>query len=442
MKEFTQNIPSLYSKALIASGTCCIMLSTSFCIYAEEEETPHVIHLAETSIIADTNIDMSQTPTTPSIKTHDKMSQNNSIAPETPNMISRCEPFTGKIVGSRVRLRLNPSLDSPIIKELVQGDIWVICGEVDNFYAVRPKNSMRGYIFRTYILDNVVEGNNVNMRSQPDTQAPIITQLHQGEKVSAEMCQDNPKWMEVRIPQDVSFFVAKEYVKRIGNESLAVQLEKKYQEILGKLTDLKDAVDKELQKPFHDIRLTPIANQLKDLSLSATDWNDIIESIQKLILHMQEEYLKLSMIEQTKPVDLPPPQEATLPKEPENSSNREQTTHSNAYTLQLQENKIVEEAIRSGTCRSEAEFYDQEAKKSFSVRGILVPYDRLVRNRPGDFILIDASSKVPLAYVYSTRVALKDLIGKPLTFYVTERPNHYFALPAYFVVDESASLFK
>src|SRR5271156_3313893 len=43
--------------------------------------------------------------------------------------------FTGKVVKNKVRLRHQPNLDSPILKEMNQGDLLVIIGETEDFYA-------------------------------------------------------------------------------------------------------------------------------------------------------------------------------------------------------------------------------------------------------------------------------------------------------------------
>lgn len=75
----------------------------------------------------------------------------------SPPAAPRFEPFTGKITKNKVRLRLQPTYDGPVLKELKRNDLLVILGEVEDFYAVQPPTDIQAYVFRTYVLDNVVE---------------------------------------------------------------------------------------------------------------------------------------------------------------------------------------------------------------------------------------------------------------------------------------------
>src|SRR5690606_31340485 len=61
-------------------------------------------------------------------------------------------PFTGQVTRDRVRMRLQPTLESPVIRELDRGDLLVVVNEVDDFYAVSPPTDMKAFIYRTYVL--------------------------------------------------------------------------------------------------------------------------------------------------------------------------------------------------------------------------------------------------------------------------------------------------
>src|SRR6267154_353385 len=76
-------------------------------------------------------------------------------------------PFTGKVKGRKVRMRLRPDLDSRIIKELSKNELVVVVGEKGEFWAVQAPVGTKAYIFRSFVLDNVVEGNRVNIRLEP-----------------------------------------------------------------------------------------------------------------------------------------------------------------------------------------------------------------------------------------------------------------------------------
>src|ERR1700733_5854842 len=134
-------------------------------------------------------------------------------------------PFTGRISKNRVRMRLTPSLESPIVKELERGDLLLVTNIEEEFYVVKPPQTVKGYIFRTFVLDNVVEGNRVNVRLLPDKEAPVMVQLNQGDRIEGEISPLNSKWLEITPPGSVHFYVIKEYVENIGGPSTLARLQ-------------------------------------------------------------------------------------------------------------------------------------------------------------------------------------------------------------------------
>lgn len=78
------------------------------------------------------------------------------------------------------------------------------------------------------------------------------------------------------------------------------------------------------------------------------------------------------------------------------------------------------------------EFYAEEEQSAMVLTGIVEPYSRPVKNRPGDFLL--KNDAMPVAFLYSTRVNLEKLVGQKITVLASPRPNHNFAFPAYFVI--------
>src|SRR5690606_27647111 len=110
------------------------------------------------------------------------------------------KPFTGKILANKVRVRSKPDLESHVIKQLSKGDLLLITGEEGEFWAVQPPSGTKAYVFRTYILDGVVEANRVNVRLEPHIDAPIIARLRTGERVKGNVCPMNHKWLEIEPP--------------------------------------------------------------------------------------------------------------------------------------------------------------------------------------------------------------------------------------------------
>lgn len=343
------------------------------------------------------------------------------------------EPFTGKVTGSKVRLRLQPNLDGIILKELSLGELLVVTGEFDEYYAVKPDDKYKGYLYRAYVLDNVVEANNVNLRLEPDTGAPILTQLGQGDSVQGTVCPENNKWLVIDLPETVRFYVAKDYVLRLGDAGLYSRIETRRQDVTKRLTELDLAITQELQKSFPAIQLVPYINELQTIVAQNEDLSTLTAQAQTLIKTAQEQYLARSQtfVESNQIAQSTPPQEAV--ESPPLPAESKPQPHYASFALEQQESSIVENAIQSGKASSREMFYSGEVRIAQELIGQIVPYDRLVKSRPGDFVLVEAKTKVPVAYLYSCHIDLESYVGQTVRVLVSSRPNHQFALPAYVV---------
>ena len=79
-------------------------------------------------------------------------------------------------------------------------------------------------------------------------------------------------------------------------------------------------------------------------------------------------------------------------------------------------------------------FYAEQLDNSLQLRGKIQPYRRVVKNKPGNFVLMDQQDDIPIAFLYSTKVNLDRQIGKTVTLRAAPRPNNNFAFPAYFIL--------
>ncbi len=347
----------------------------------------------------------------------------------------KIEPFTGKITGTKVRLRLQPSLDGLILKELSQGDLLIVTGQTDDFYAVMPEKSLKGYVYRAYVLDNVVEANNVNLRMDADTQSPIITQLSQGCKVSGALYPKNNKWLVVDLPEDVRFYVSKDYVTKAGDVGYFRRIEAKRDRVKTRFAELQGEVAAELKKPFPDICLAGPVNELKKLADQAKDLPEYSEKAQSLVKSAQEQYLQLSQNYQTTHKALletksPEVALADIPQQ-----NQVPSHTSISFSLEQQEAKLLAQAMEAGNAPTKEAFYAVELRNSDELYGQLIPYSRAVKNKPGDFILVNEKTKAPLCYIYSNRIDLGSYTGQTVKLIAAKRPNNDFALPAYFALE-------
>jgi hypothetical protein len=83
---------------------------------------------------------------------------------------------------------------------------------------------------------------------------------------------------------------------------------------------------------------------------------------------------------------------------------------------------------------SPQDFYEKEFNSAITLHGVLEPYSRTVKNKPGDYLLISPTTSLPIAYLYSTQVNLQDRVGHEVTLQALKRPNNNFAFAAYYVI--------
>lgn len=354
--------------------------------------------------------------------------------------------FTGKITKDRVRMRLQPNLDSYIYRELSKGDLVLVTSDVDDFYACVPPNDVKAYIFRTYVLDGAVEGSNVNVRLEPDITSPIIAQLNSGYKIKGEIAQKNNKWLEIPLPQDVRFYIAKEFVTKVGDASLYQKHLDKEKQLQQSLVEITTNVNKELEKPFIEIQLGKYATSLQQIMDKSAEFPTEAQNAKELFTRMEKEYLvkgiaagraEEAIIPYAKEKGVPVVLEIVKPKEvvvttPETVAPEVPPQDTSSWNDK--ESFIIQDAISNGEASSADEFYTNEIANAMTLQGIIKPYNSFIKNRPGDFILVDPKTNLPQAYLYSTKVDLAKYTNKELSLQVTNRPNNNFAFPAYFVL--------
>lgn len=374
------------------------------------------------------------------------------------------EPFTGRVTKNKVRLRLQPSFDSQSIRDLNRDNLVIILGETDDFYAVKPTKDVKAYIFRTYVLDNVVEGTRVNIRLKPDLDAPVIAQLNSGDRVDGHIYAANNKWMEISLPASTRFYIAKEYIEKAGDADFIDRLDKRREEVYRLLNTTKAVADSEMQKPFNQVTIDGIVANYQRIIFDFKDFPEAGLKAQEYLNSLQEAYTKkkISFLEdQAKQSSQVLEQknkklveelqahksklsqlEQQMQKEKEQLQNGEssasrvpqaQLPYNMATWIPVENNLLNTWSQQTGNTDPSA-FYNEQRQNSFVLKGIIDPYNRPVKNKPGDYMLLNASSKLPIAFIYSTQINLQDYVGHEVVVRVTPRPNFNYAFPAYFVL--------
>jgi hypothetical protein len=373
--------------------------------------------------------------------------------------------FTGEVLGERVRMRLQSNLEGEIVKELNQGSYVSVVGEKDEFYIVKPLPGMKAYVFRTYVLDDFIEGYRVNIRLNPDLESPVIAQLNTGDSAKGTISPLNNKWLQIDSPDSVKFYISKEYVKRAGGPELIVQFIDRQDQVKTLLNNAFLISQSELRKPFPEISMERVSDKFNDVIAKYQEFSDQVKQaeeglefareayLRKQISYLEEQNRTLSqqnekndvveavVLEQKKfSTKVEPLDEKSslslkepLPREP----------MAKVETLLVQdrveiweplEDMYYQEWERGNPNQSKEAFYSREKLDAFLLKGIVEPYMREIKNKPGDFILRD-NSDIPLGYLYSTQVDLKAFEGKEVSVLVVSRPNNHFAFPAYYVIN-------
>ena len=334
-------------------------------------------------------------------------------------------PFTGKVSGDKVRMRLQPDLDGYIVRELNRNDLITIIGQEGEFYSVQAPESIKAYIFRSFVLDNVVEGNRVNIRLEPDLEAPVIGHLNSGDHVEGQISPLNKKWLEITPPATTHFYVAKDYIENIGGPDVKGKIEQRKESVEQLLEAASLFSKSELEKPFEEIDFDRIKQGYLTIIHEYTDFPKKAELAKDALTHVQEEYLK-------KRIAYLEVKAALVSSDP-----AETIRNGNLRTTEpLKMWGSIEEGLYASWAnanedRTIDEFYEDEKLAATSVTGVLEAFKSSVKNKPGDYVIKDKN--LPVAYVYSTKIDLEDYVGKYVTVIGSPRSNHNFAFPAYFV---------
>lgn len=369
--------------------------------------------------------------------------------------------FTGKVTKNKVRLRLQPNLDSPIIKELAQGDMLVVIGDTEDFYAIQPPTGLKSYVFRTYILDNVVEASRVNVRLEPDLEAPVIAQLRSGDRIEGIVSPLNSKWLEIAPPAAARFYISKDYIEKIGDANLMSKLEKQRDEVNVLLNSTYLTSQSEMQKSFPEISLDGVFANYNKIINSYKNFPEQVSRAKEQLSSLQDSYLqkKIAYLEaktkivqedwQTKNSQLSEQMKSQQQKMSTLEQQLKKTKESAPFIVQNSptdqilskkmaiwlpiEQSIYETWAQSNDNRSQDDYYAEQNHSAVALKGIVEPYNRVIKNKPGDYILVNQNNHLPIAYLYSTQVNLQEKVGHEVTLYGSPRDNHSFAFPAYFV---------
>jgi len=343
--------------------------------------------------------------------------------------------FTGRITKNKVRMRSLANLEAPVVRELARNDMVLVVGENDEFYTVVPPQNMKAYIFRTFVLDNTVEGARVNVRLEPSVDSPSIAQLNTDDKVEGIISPLNNKWLEIKMPETARFYIAKDFVEKVGDSNYISEVARKRNNVNSLLENTYNEGIAELQKPFPDIKIDPIVKNYNRVIEQESEFPDQAARAKDLVKTLQENYIKkkiayLEMKAETKPETIII---QTIPV-----ANAPETKP--AVTAKMAAWNDVEDSLykyweKGHPGETLERFYEDQLLEAKEITGVVEVYNKQVNNKPGDYVLINKLNHNIIAYLYSNKVNLADKVDQEVTIKGSLRPNNSFAFPAYFVLD-------
>lgn len=358
--------------------------------------------------------------------------------------------FTGKVMGNKVRLRTKPDLDGHIVRQLNKNDLLLVTGEEGDFWAVQPPQNTKAYVFRSYVIDGTVEASRVNIRLEPNVEAPIIGQLQNGAKVEGEVSLQNNKWLQIAAPENIRFYVNKEFVVAAGGADYLQKMEKRKGEVENLLNTSYLIAKDECQKPFEQMNPQLAIAQFEQIMQGYADFEDAVQQAKEGLFALQENYLqkKISYLE-AHASESPQVAEVIFPKlsgdskyisknDPNIWDRRNFAQKSKKMTSKMRFWDQVEDGLYASWSSFHSDkklddFYREQKVNATVLAGVIENTDPTLKNRPGDYILKDNGT--PVAYLYSTHVDLEKWVGKQVNLQATPRPNNHFAFPAYFVLE-------
>ena len=358
------------------------------------------------------------------------------------NSTSSFKPFTGKVIGNKIRLRAGPSLDGAILKELNKNTLLLIVGEKNDYYAVKPFDNTKVYVYRNYIIDNIVENDRVNVRLKPNLESYILGQLSKKQRIEGKVYSKNNKWYELTPPSTINFYVAKDYIKRAGDSTYYTLMMERKEEVSKLLNSAYFITQKEIKKPFSEMDPQKAISQFEAIIKGYTDFPESVQQAKEGLALLQDNYLQKKIVYLETKANMAPEEKEEIFKEVSNLKQEVNTkkiqrkVHSNNLTQKMNTWVCVEEELYNTWTtfhpeKSIDDFYKEQKANALTLRGRIEPYDQNIQNKPGDYIL--KGNDIPLAYLYSIHVDLEKYIGKEITITVSPRPNNNFAFPAYFV---------
>src|SRR5690606_2256432 len=129
-----------------------------------------------------------------------------------------------------------------------------------------------------------------NVRLEPDTDSLVVTQLNAGDQIVGTINEQHNKWFEITPPDQVNFYVAKDYIEKIGADTMLADLNQRKTELDQLLSTTLSMGAVEIRKPYGNIALEHIHHNLNAIINDYPEFPEIVGKAKDFQQMLTKEY--------------------------------------------------------------------------------------------------------------------------------------------------------
>jgi uncharacterized protein YgiM (DUF1202 family) len=133
-------------------------------------------------------------------------------AAPAPESIPAPEGAQVTVVGDRVNLRNEPTLESDVISQASYGDIYSVVSTTDLWVEILPPDSVNVWAYGPLLFeDREVRAPEMNVRAGPGTQFPRLGEMVRGTPVT--VLESLGEWRRIETPETVTLWISRDFVQ-------------------------------------------------------------------------------------------------------------------------------------------------------------------------------------------------------------------------------------
>lgn len=156
--------------------------------------------------------------------------------------------------GDRVSLRLNPSIDGYLLGRAMKGEEFIGLESNNGWIAVKAPDYIDAWVTNSFVEDNVITANKLNVRVGPNLNYDVLTVIAKGTEIQKKDQFNN--WIKITPPTNSIVWISENYTESILLE--AIETESLNTNIVLETNKLiNDIEDKVLPEISLELKLEP-----------------------------------------------------------------------------------------------------------------------------------------------------------------------------------------